>query len=152
MRWTVLAVVLGCAAPTQSQRAIAAARATLNDAFLRNDPAAWEAQLAAATTWCFPGVRGCISGAEKISNMTVSLHRKRPDIALGFEPARIEVNEPWGWASEQGRWREQWTEPGGPVVLSGPYFALWQRDAGAWKLVSMSFVASECAGGEYCRQ
>jgi ketosteroid isomerase-like protein len=151
MRYLVLAACVGCATPTASQRAIAAARATLNDAFARDDAKTTQDLLAPSTTWCFPGARGCISGAEKISSMSASLRRKRPGLSMHFEPSRVEANDAWGWAAEEGRWREQWTEPDGPVVLVGPYFALWQRDAGAWKLVSLSFVASECTGGEYCK-
>ena len=151
MRSLAIVACLACATPTASQRAISAARGTLNDSFARVDAKTAQDLLAPSTTWCFPGVRGCISGAEKIASMSESLHKKRPDISLRFDPARVEVNEPWGWASEEGRWREQWTEPDGLVVLTGPYFALWQRDAGAWKLVSHSFVASECSGGKYCK-
>jgi hypothetical protein len=97
------------------------------------------------------GLLACASAPVRPSQQALSLHQRRPGIEFRMQPSRVEVNEAWGWAAEQGEFFERWTESDGPVELRGPYYGLWQREGDRWRLKSLSFAGTDCRGGAYCR-
>jgi ketosteroid isomerase-like protein len=75
---------------------------------------------------------------------------RRPDTRWVRTPHTITVNERWDVASEEGRWVGTWTEPDGPLRISGTYLAQWRRQNGRWLIQAEVFVPIECSGGAYC--
>lgn len=77
--------------------------------------------------------------------------RTRPDVKYERSPWEIRVYEPWGMASESGRWAGAWTESDGKIQIGGTYFAKWRLKNGAWLIESETYVPEQCTGGAYCR-
>ena len=77
---------------------------------------------------------------------------RRPDTRWVRTPHTITVNERWDVASEEGRWVGTWTEPDGPLRISGTYLAQWRRVNGRWLIQAEVFVPIECRGGAYCER
>jgi hypothetical protein len=63
----------------------------------------------------------------------------------------VRIYEPWGMASEQGRWMGSWTDTDGKIRVGGIYFAKWRRRNGTWRIESETYVPETCTGGSYCR-
>jgi ketosteroid isomerase-like protein len=76
--------------------------------------------------------------------------RTRPDVIYERSPFEIRIYEPWGMASEYGRWAGSWTETGGNIQIGGSYFAKWRLKNGAWLIESETYVPERCTGGSYC--
>jgi hypothetical protein len=76
--------------------------------------------------------------------------RTRPDVIYERSPFEIRIYEPWGMASEYGRWAGSWTETGGKIQIGGSYFAKWRLKNGAWLIESETYVPERCTGGSYC--
>ena len=49
--------------------------------------------------------------------------RTRPDVIYERSPFEIRIHEPWGMASEYGRWAGSWTDTDGKILIGGSYFA-----------------------------
>ena len=77
--------------------------------------------------------------------------RARPDVMYERAPLEVRVYQPWGMASERGRWTGSWTDRDGKVRLSGSYFAKWRRVNGRWLVESETYVPETCTGAAYCR-
>lgn len=77
---------------------------------------------------------------------------RRPDTKWVREPTHIAVFDAWHVASEHGRWTGTWTDPDGPVRISGTYLAQWRFSDGRWKIQAEVFVPLTCEGGGYCAQ
>jgi ketosteroid isomerase-like protein len=77
--------------------------------------------------------------------------RTRPDVVYLRTPDEVKVFEPWGMASEGGRWTGSWTDADGKITIGGSYFAKWRKVNGRWMVESETYVPETCAGGAYCR-
>ena len=78
--------------------------------------------------------------------------RRRPDTKWVREPTRITVFDRWQVASEDGRWTGTWTDPDGPVRITGTYLAQWRLTNGQWRIQAEVFVPLACEGGAYCQR
>lgn len=130
--------------------AIAAARARSNAGIAAHDTAA------IANEW-MPDIHVVSStGAQNagidanIRSMQAAFTR-RPDTKWVRAPHTITVNEAWHVASEEGRWTGTWTDPDGPLRITGTYLAQWRRVDGRWRIQAELFVPLQCEGGAYCR-
>ena len=77
---------------------------------------------------------------------------RRPDTKWVRTPTRIQVNDAWHVASEEGEWVGTWTDPDGPVRIGGTYLAQWREVDGHWRIQAEVFVPLTCSGGSYCAQ
>ena len=77
--------------------------------------------------------------------------RTRPDVVYERTPEQVRVFEPWGMASELGRWTGSWTDTDGKIQIGGIYFAKWRQRNGSWLVESETYVPERCTGGAYCR-
>ena len=77
--------------------------------------------------------------------------RTRPDVVYERTPSQVRIYEPWGMASEQGRWAGSWTDADGKIQIGGIYFAKWRLRNGTWLIESETYVPETCTGGVYCR-
>lgn len=137
--------------PTADEAAIRAARARSNAAIAAHDTAA------IAREW-MPDVHVVSStstqnaGADANARSMAAAFARRPDTKWVRTPVRIQVFGAWQVASEQGEWVGTWTDPDGPVRISGTYLAQWRNTNGAWRIQAEVFVPERCEGGSYCRQ
>jgi hypothetical protein len=69
-------------------------------------------------------------------------------VTLTHQPNRIVVNEGWDLASEQGDWRERWTEKGGVTELRGIYLTMWKRNGGSGVLTANEVRCSPRSTGK----
>ncbi len=128
---------------------ISAARARSNAAIAAHDTAA------IAREW-MPDVHVVSStgtqngGIEATLRSMQAAFTRRPDTKWVRTPHTITVNEAWHVASEEGRWVGTWTEPDGPLRISGTYLAQWRRADGRWRIQAEVFVPLQCDGGAYC--
>ena len=76
--------------------------------------------------------------------------RTRHDVVYVRTPERIQVYEPWGMASEYGRWVGSWTDTDGKIQIGGSYFAKWRLKNGTWFIESETYVPERCTGSKYC--
>lgn len=77
--------------------------------------------------------------------------RSRPGVVYVRTPDEVKVFEPWGMASERGRWTGSWTDTDGKIAIGGSYFAKWRKLNGRWMVESETYVPEMCTGGAYCR-
>lgn len=63
-------------------------------------------------------------------------------------PDLIEVSRSVPLAAEHGHWVGR--VPGGPVIFSGTYLAMWRKAASGWMLRSELFVSLECKDTAAC--
>ena len=75
---------------------------------------------------------------------------RRPDTLYVRTPTAIAVFAPWAVAAERGEWVATWTEPDGPLKLSGTYQAQWRCIDDLWLIQGELFVPTDCEGGAYC--
>ncbi len=136
------------AAKSSSESQIRGARKGFDDAIARRDFSALSSFATSDLQETGPSWRS--TGLATFQTSTQGLVAKRPDLDMKFETDRIEVNEIWNVASEQGHWRERWTEKGSPVDLRGSYLAMWKRINGQWFLDACLFVPLVCEGEKYC--
>jgi ketosteroid isomerase-like protein len=78
--------------------------------------------------------------------------RRHADERYRRTPGVVTVLPAWDMATESGQWQGDWTDPDGPVRVTGRYLAQWRRLDGRWRLAAESFIAERCAGGRYCRE
>ncbi len=60
----------------------------------------------------------------------------------------IEISRSVPLAAEHGHWVGRL--PGGPVIFSGTYLAMWRKAGSGWKLRSELFVSLECKDAAAC--
>jgi ketosteroid isomerase-like protein len=135
-------------AKPSSESQIRDARKGFDDAIARRDFSALSSFATPDLQETGPSLRS--TGLATLQASAKSLVARRPDLDMRFESDRIEVNETWDVASEQGHWRERWIEKGSPVDLRGSYLAMWKRINGQWFLEACLFVPLVCKGEKYC--
>jgi ketosteroid isomerase-like protein len=149
----------GCAARTPSSvptvdrdpavQAILAARARSNAAIAAHDTAA------IAREW-MPDIHVVSSasaqtaGADANAAAMSAAFARRTDTKWVRTPVRVRVFDAWQVASEEGEWVGTWTEPDGPIRISGTYLAQWRTLRGAWRIQAEVFVPVRCEGGAFC--
>jgi ketosteroid isomerase-like protein len=149
----------GCAARTPSsgvagdtdpaRQAILAARARSNAAIAAHDTAA------IAREW-MPDIHVVSStsaqtaGADANAAAMSAAFARRTDTKWVRTPVRVRVFGAWQVASEEGEWVGTWTEPDGPVRISGTYLAQWRTLHGRWRIQAEVFVPVRCEGGAFC--
>lgn len=156
----MLVVLAGCAqhvtratpqAASDAVVQIGAARARSNAAIAAHDTAAiareWMPDLHVVSS-----TSGQNAGAAANLRSMQAQFDRRPDTRWVRTPARITVNERWDVAAEAGRWIGTWTDPDGPVRITGTYLAQWRRAAAGWRIQAEVFVPLECTGGAYCER
>ncbi len=135
--------------PETSVTQIRAERAANNAAIARRDAAGSVANM-------LPGYRG--TWAQSVIHLSrdsvfAALTRQYADSArLGYvrTPTVIEVSTTGPAAAEYGRWVGRRQRADGVQVLSGTYYATWQRTTEGWRLNTEAFVALECTGSTSC--
>ena len=128
---------------------IAAARSRSNAAIAAQDT------VAIAREW-MPDIHVVSStstqsaGADANAKAMQAAFTRRPDTKWVRTPVKIAVFDAWQVASEQGEWVGTWTDPDGPVRISGTYQAQWRHSDGRWRIQAEVFVPVRCEGGAYC--
>ena len=128
---------------------IAAARSRSNAAIAAQDT------VAIAREW-MPDIHVVSStstqtaGADANAKAMQAAFTRRPDTKWVRTPVQIAVFDAWQVASEQGEWVGTWTDPDGPVRISGTYQAQWRHSDGRWRIQAEVFVPVRCEGGAYC--
>jgi uncharacterized protein (TIGR02246 family) len=95
---------------------------------------------------------GRISGRDAYRERFASYFENRPGYTYRREPYRVRVHEPWGVATERGRWRARWTEPDGSVDVGGEYLIHWRHTDAGWRVHAEMFAVIHCRGGRYCNE
>ena len=137
--------------PADAIALITAARARSNAAIAAHDTAGiaheWmpDVHVVSSTSTQNAGV------AANIASMAAAFAR-RPDTKWVRTPGSIDVLAAWNVASERGTWVGTWTDPDGPVRISGTYQAQWRFDGSRWRIQAELFVPTACDGGAYCHQ
>jgi len=128
---------------------IRAARTRSNAAIARHDTAAiareWMPDLHVVSSTSAQS-----AGADANASRMAETFARRPDTKWVRTAEEIEAFDAWDVASERGTWVGTWTEPDGPVRISGTYQAQWRRVDGAWKIQAELFVPLRCSGSAYC--
>lgn len=136
------------ASPDES--AIRQLRASSNAAIARHDTGGIGAILATdVVVVTSNSVRGIGRGTNL--QRLADQFRTRPDVVYERTPDEVRVFEPWGMASERGRWTGSWTDTDGKIRIGGSYFAKWRRVNGRWLVESETYVPEQCTGGSYCQ-
>lgn len=135
--------------PSTATTDIAAARARSNAAIAAHDTAAiareWMPDIHVVSS---AGVQ--TAGTDANARAMQAAFTRRPDTKWVRSPTRIALFERWQVASEEGEWIGTWTDPDGPVRITGTYLAQWRFADGQWKIQAEVFVPLTCAGGAYC--
>jgi ketosteroid isomerase-like protein len=120
---------------TNIEEAIRAARAAINEAIDRRDPAGIAAfllpdyQVVTARSMQRNGREASVrSWADMFARDETATYSRTPE--------QIYINEAWGMAHEHGRWGGTLTANDGPMTLSGVYAAKWHLTADGWRLRS----------------
>ncbi len=90
------------------------------------------------------------TGAAQIRQFLGRQFASRPDTKYVRTPIDVRVFSAWQTASERGEWVGTWTEPDGPLRLTGTYEAQWRCIDGRWLIQGELFVPLSCEGGAYC--
>lgn len=132
------------------ERVIRQRRASSNAAIARHDTAGIGAIFAdnvvVVTSNSVHGI-GRATNLQRFSDQ----FRTRPDVVYERKPDAVRVYDPWGMASEHGRWTGSWTDGGSKIQISGVYFAKWRLRNGSWLVESETYVPESCTGGPYCQ-
>ena len=134
---------------TAASAAITAARARSNAAIAAHDTAAisqeWMPDIHVVSS---TGAQN--AGADANARSMAAAFARRPDTKWVRIPTRINAFEAWAVASEEGEWVGTWTDPDGPVRISGTYLAQWRETNGRWRIQAEVFVPTRCEGRAYC--
>lgn len=147
------AMLLSVQAAAQSvtdETVIRQVRARSNAAIARHDTAGIAATMAENIIVVSSTSARSVGRAENLARLT-DLFRSRPDVVFERLPDVVRVFEPWGMASEYGKWTGTWSDGGDRIRIGGSYFAKWRRTNGTWLIESETFVPERCTGGAYCR-
>lgn len=140
---------LGFAQPSAQERVIRQRRAASNAAIARHDTGGIGAILAESVIVVTSRSAQQIGRAANMRSFAEQF-RTRPDVIYERSPWEIRVHEPWGMASEFGRWAGSWTDTDGKIQIGGTYFAKWRLKNGSWRIESETYVPERCSGGAYC--
>ena len=129
---------------TDSRQAIRAARAALNDAIARRDPAAIAA-------FCLPSYHVVTArnlhrhGPDDSAKSWAEMFARDKDGWTKHNPApdEIHVFEDWGMAAEHGHWTGTVMANDGPLHVSGVYAAKWQYTEQGWLLQAEIYTPLE---------
>jgi ketosteroid isomerase-like protein len=136
-------------AATAAEADIAAARARSNAAIAAHDTAAiareWMPDVHVVSS---TGAQNAGTAANEAAMQAA--FTKRPDTKWVRTPRKITVFDLWNVASEEGEWVGTWTDPDGPVRITGTYLAQWRNTDGRWRIQAEVFVPLHCEGGAYC--
>ena len=132
------------------ERTIRDRRASSNAAIVRHDTAGIGAILAEDIVVVTSNSVHAIGRATNVQRFADQF-RTRPDVVYERTPEQVRVYEPWGMASESGRWAGSWTDGDGKIQIGGIYFAKWRLRNGSWLVESETYVPDRCSGGAYCR-
>ena len=94
----------------------------------------------------------CGNGIGENRQFLARQFERRPDTNYVRTPMQVRVFAPWQVASERGEWVATWTEPDGPVRLTGTFEAQWRCIEGRWLIQGELFVPTQCEGGAYCQR
>ena len=154
MRLALLALALvssrGVAQANADERVIRDRRASSNAAIARHDTAGIGAILADNVVVVTSNSVHAIGRATNLQRFAEQF-RTRRDVVYVRAPDEVKVFEPWGMASERGRWVGSWTDTDGKINIGGSYFAKWRKVNGRWLVESETYVPETCSGGAYCR-
>lgn len=124
---------------TDSETAIRAARAAINEAIARRDAEAIGA-------WLLPDYHVVtarsmqrISREDSVRSWT-DMFAKDPTATYDRLPEIIHINDEWGMAQEHGRWSGTLNANDGPLALEGVYAAKWHNTPGGWRLQAEMFT------------
>jgi ketosteroid isomerase-like protein len=127
-----------------SQQAIRAARAAINEAIERRDPegiAAYflpEYHVVTARSHQRHGKEAAArSWATVFSHDAHSTHISTPEV--------IHAHDAWGMAAEHGQWSARLMAKQGPMEISGVYAAKWHLTATGWLLLAEIFTPMNVA-------
>ena len=134
----------------QHERTIRQRRASSNAAIARHDTGGVGAILAEEVVVVTSNSVHAVGRATNL-NRFADQFRSQPDVVYERAPEQIRVYEPWGMASELGRWTGSWTDSDGKIQIGGIYFAKWRLRNGSWLVESETYVPERCSGGAYCR-
>ena len=134
----------------QHERTIRQRRASSNAAIARHDTSGVGAILADEVVVV---TSNSVHGVGRATNLNrfADQFRTRADVVYERIPEQVRVYEPWGMASELGRWTGSWTDSDGKIQIGGIYFAKWRLKNGSWLVESETYVPERCSGGAYCR-
>jgi ketosteroid isomerase-like protein len=91
-----------------------------------------------------------LSGIEANRRFYVDQFASRPDTTYVRTPTTVTVMQSWGTGMESGEWVAAWTDPDGPVRVTGRYMAQWLRVDNEWRIQGELYVPTSCVGGAYC--
>lgn len=124
---------------TDSHDAIRAARAAINDAIDRRDPAGIAAFL--LPDYLVVTARSMQRiGRDASVRSWVNMFEHDATATYSRTPDEIHINEAWGMAQEHGRWEGTLTAADGPMKLAGIYAAKWHNTANGWRLQAEIFT------------
>lgn len=126
-------------------------RASSNASIARHDTSGVAAILAPGVIVVTSNSVHAIGRAENV-RLFADQFRSRPDVRYERLPDEVRLYDPWGMASELGRWTGSWTDADGRIAIAGRYFAKWRLTNGAWLVESETYVPESCTGGAYCRR
>jgi ketosteroid isomerase-like protein len=124
---------------TDSHDAIRAARAAINDAIDRRDPAGIAAFLLpdyhVVTARSMQRI-----GRDASVKSWVDMFERDATATYSRTPDEIHINEEWGMAQEHGRWSGTLMANDGPMKIDGVYAAKWHNTADGWQLQAEIFT------------
>ncbi len=122
-----------------SQQAIRAARAAINDAIDRRDSEGIAAFL--LPTYHVVTARSMHrDGKEQSRRSWADMFERDQGAMYGRMPDEIYVNEEWGMAEEHGRWSGTVNANDGLLEVTGVYAAKWHYTAEGWLLEAEIFT------------
>jgi ketosteroid isomerase-like protein len=149
----LMVVTIGSIASAQvapNEQAIRRLRAASNAAIARHDTSGIGAMMADNVIVVTSRSAQQIGRAANMASFAGQF-RTRPDVVYERTAEQVRLYEPWGMASESGRWTGSWTETDGKIQIGGSYFAKWRLKNGSWFIESETYVPERCTGGSYCR-
>ncbi len=124
---------------TDSQQAIRAARAAINEAIDRRDDQGIAAFF--LPTYHVVTARSMHrDGKEQSRRSWADMFARDKTARYGRMPDEIYVNEEWGMAEEHGRWSGTIMANDGPLEVAGVYAAKWHNTAEGWLLEAEIFT------------
>lgn len=95
---------------------------------------------------------GRIDGRDAYRARFAGYFAEREEYRYRREPERVDVYEPWGIATERGRWRARWRGADGPIDAGGEYLIQWRHTEDGWLVHAELFAPLHCEGGRYCAE
>lgn len=95
---------------------------------------------------------GRIEGRDAYRARFAGYFAEREEYRYRREPERVDVYEPWGVATERGRWRARWRDVDGPIDVGGEYLIQWRQTEDGWFVHAELFAPLHCEGGRYCAE